>query len=182
MSIGLMLSAANPGLLAMGSSSSYGESDYNRRLRLQRMRDTEDQRRAFSYEEGDYDDDSVARGRYCAPHKRIRQPRATTENALRAARDRAAQARVESLPPYEWRNPITSKERERRDALYERYTAPAVLADYMRRRRENAEKEAEIIAKMSRKDEREDWIIAGVLAGAAVAVVVGIVVALVVFS
>lgn len=174
MSIGLILSAANPGLLAMGSgsstSTSYGESSYHRRLRLQRMRDAEDQRRAFSYEEGDYDDEPL-RGRYQAPHVRRYKSRGSTENALRAARERAAQAKVESLPPYEWRGPITPKEWERRNGLYERYTAPAVHADYEKRQRENAEREAEIVAKMARKDAREDAIIKGILISIGVAIV-----------
>lgn len=133
MSLGLLLSVANPGLLGFnsyssrsGGSSHYDYDDDRRRRALRARWDEEDRARRddpdwYDIEEGDM----PPRANQYRPHKaRAGRKPASTVMAVLMAERRAEAARIAALPPYEWRWSITKTERAVQTDLWHRYTVP----------------------------------------------------------
>lgn len=133
MSLGLLLSVANPGLLGFnsyssrsGGSSHYDYDDDRRRRALRARWDEEDRARRddpdwYDIEEGDM----PPRANQYRPHKaRAGRKAASTDMAMLMAERRAEAARIAALPPYEWRWSITEAERAVQTDLWRRYTVP----------------------------------------------------------
>lgn len=140
MSIGLMLSAANPGLLAFNLSSSRSNSDsydddHRRRMRVQRDADDHNRRmreRRYAEDEryppytldAEEDAEYPRANQYRPPQARTGRKPASSDMALLMAERRAEAARIAALPPYGWRWSITEAERAVQTDLWHRYTVP----------------------------------------------------------